>query len=72
MGRSYNSCFICIGNVFAVVSTLLNFVRMFRRAHEENCKQLEIDKKKLQKEVENGKANLNATERDSGKPDIIN
>ncbi|KAF8393037.1 hypothetical protein HHK36_021278 [Tetracentron sinense] len=38
-----------------VVSTLLNFVRMFGRAHEENCKQLELEKKKAQKEAENEK-----------------
>lgn len=38
-----------------VVSTLLNFVRMFARAHEENCKQLEFEKKKAQKEAENEK-----------------
>ncbi|OMO90701.1 Actin-binding FH2/DRF autoregulatory [Corchorus olitorius] len=36
-----------------VVSTLLNFVRMFVRAHEENRKQLELEKKKAQKEAEN-------------------
>ncbi|OMO61575.1 Actin-binding FH2/DRF autoregulatory [Corchorus capsularis] len=36
-----------------VVSTLLNFVRMFVRAHEENCKQRELEKKKAQKEAEN-------------------
>ncbi|XP_057969779.1 formin-like protein 18 [Malania oleifera] len=35
-----------------VVSTLLNFVRMFSRAHEENCKQLELEKKKAEKEAE--------------------
>ncbi|CAB4288844.1 unnamed protein product [Prunus armeniaca] len=29
-----------------VVSTLLNFVRMFIKAHDENCKQSEIEKKK--------------------------
>ncbi|XP_012855789.1 PREDICTED: formin-like protein 17, partial [Erythranthe guttata] len=29
-----------------VVSNLLNFVRMFRRARDENCKQLEFEKKK--------------------------
>ncbi|XP_021740086.1 formin-like protein 13 isoform X3 [Chenopodium quinoa] len=28
-----------------VVTTLLNFTRMFNRAHEENCKQLELEKK---------------------------
>ncbi|KAG4144802.1 hypothetical protein ERO13_D05G061366v2 [Gossypium hirsutum] len=38
-----------------VVSTLLNFVRMFVRAHEENCKQLELEKKKAQKEADNEK-----------------
>lgn len=35
----------------AVVSTLFNFVRMFLRAHEDNCKQLEFEKKKALKEA---------------------
>ncbi|KAJ0807474.1 putative formin, FH2 domain-containing protein [Helianthus annuus] len=35
-----------------VVSTLCNFVRMFNKAHDENCKQLEADKKKAEKEKE--------------------
>ncbi|KAG6608300.1 Formin-like protein 18, partial [Cucurbita argyrosperma subsp. sororia] len=34
-----------------VVNTLLNFMRMFVRAHEENCKQLDYEKKKAQKEA---------------------
>lgn len=34
-----------------VVSTLLEFVRMFNIAHEENCKQQELDKKKAEKEA---------------------
>ncbi|KAH9603068.1 hypothetical protein KSS87_012010 [Heliosperma pusillum] len=38
-----------------VVATLLNFVRMFIRAHEENCKQIELEKKKAEKEAENEK-----------------
>ncbi|KAJ8500922.1 hypothetical protein OPV22_011474 [Ensete ventricosum] len=38
-----------------VVSTLLNFTRMFERAHEENCKQLELERKKAQKEAEHEK-----------------
>ncbi|KAL8115863.1 hypothetical protein AgCh_022383 [Apium graveolens] len=38
-----------------VVSTLRNFVRLFVRAHEENCKQIELEKKKAQKEEENEK-----------------
>lgn len=36
----------------AVISTLLNFVLMFRKAHQENCKQAELDKKKAEKEKE--------------------
>ncbi|CAL9090305.1 unnamed protein product [Musa textilis] len=39
-----------------VVSTLLNFVRIFRKAHEENCKQAELEKKKAQKEAETEKS----------------
>ncbi|XP_073107246.1 formin-like protein 18 [Elaeis guineensis] len=35
-----------------VITTLLNFVKMFRRAHEENCKQAELEKKKAQKGAE--------------------
>jgi hypothetical protein len=45
-----------------VVTTLLNFVRMFIRAHDENCKQIEYDKKKAEKEAaaENEKLKLAA------------
>ncbi|KAF3446202.1 hypothetical protein FNV43_RR11381 [Rhamnella rubrinervis] len=43
-----------------VVSTLLNFVRMFVRAHEENCKHIEFERKKAQKEAENEKTKLAA------------
>ncbi|GMQ10818.1 hypothetical protein CsSME_00053674 [Camellia sinensis var. sinensis] len=39
-----------------VTVTLLNFVRLFRKAHDENCKQAELEKKKAQKEVEMEKA----------------
>ncbi|KAL1215166.1 Formin-like protein 18 [Cardamine amara subsp. amara] len=38
-----------------VVSTLQNFVRIFVRSHEENCKQVEFEKKRAQKEAENEK-----------------
>nr|XP_027069193.1 formin-like protein 18 isoform X2 [Coffea arabica] len=34
-----------------VISTILNFMRMFNRAHEENCKQLEFERKKAEKEA---------------------
>lgn len=33
-----------------VVSTLLNFVRLFKKSHEENCKQIELERKKAEKE----------------------
>ncbi|KAL0330214.1 UNVERIFIED_CONTAM: Formin-like protein 18 [Sesamum radiatum] len=47
-----------------VVSTLLNFVRMFQRCHEENCKQQELEKKKAQQEAENDKGKLNASRKE--------
>lgn len=34
------------------MSILLNFVRMFVRAHDENQKQLELEKKKAEKEAQ--------------------
>ncbi|CAI8605977.1 unnamed protein product [Vicia faba] len=50
-----------------VVSTLLNFVRMFIRAHDENCKQVEYEKKKADKEAaENEK--LKVAARNESKP----
>ncbi|XP_040382723.1 formin-like protein 6 [Oryza brachyantha] len=35
-----------------VVITLQNFVRLFARSHDENCKQLDLEKKKAHKEAE--------------------
>ncbi|VAH13905.1 unnamed protein product [Triticum turgidum subsp. durum] len=35
-----------------VVTTLHNFVKLFTRSHEENCKQLDLEKKKALKEAE--------------------
>ncbi|KAM7459567.1 hypothetical protein LguiA_036561 [Lonicera macranthoides] len=43
-----------------VVNTLMNFVRMFSRAHDENCKHIELEKKKAQKEAEKEKAKVNS------------
>lgn len=40
----------------AVTATLLNFVRLFRKAHEENLKHAELEKKKAEKEAEMEKA----------------
>ncbi|KAJ4980766.1 hypothetical protein NE237_031603 [Protea cynaroides] len=49
-----------------VTATLLNFVRMFRRAHDENCKQAELERKKAQKEAEMEKAKgINLTKKTS-------
>ncbi|XP_039011846.1 formin-like protein 14 [Hibiscus syriacus] len=38
-----------------VTTTLLNFVRLFRKAHEENMKQAEVEQKKVEKEAETDK-----------------
>ncbi|XP_042417838.1 formin-like protein 20 [Zingiber officinale] len=35
-----------------VIATLSNFVLLFRKAHQENCKQAELDRKKAEKERE--------------------
>lgn len=35
-----------------MISTLLTFVTTFRKAHEENLKQAELEKKKAEKEAE--------------------
>lgn len=43
---------------FSVISTLLTFVRMFNQAHEENLVQIEVEKKKAQKEAEQEKLKL--------------
>ncbi|RLM78012.1 formin-like protein 7 [Panicum miliaceum] len=43
-----------------VVSTLLTFVRTFERAHAENVKQMELEKKRAQTEAEKEKAKLAA------------
>lgn len=48
-----------------VVSTLLNFVRMFNKAHEENCKQQEVDKKKAEKEAASELTKMNASHKGS-------
>jgi formin 2 len=39
-----------------VTATLLNFIRLFKKAHEENVKQAELEKKKALKEAEMEKA----------------
>ena len=46
------------------MSNLLNFVRMFVRAHKENCRQLELEKKKAQ-EAENEKLKISTPRKES-------
>lgn len=48
-----------------VVSTLLNFVRLFNRAHEENGKQLEAEAKK---KAEDEKSKISEVDKESRKP----
>ncbi|KAI3513867.1 hypothetical protein L1887_12082 [Cichorium endivia] len=47
----------------SVVQTLLSFVRMFNLAHEENCKQIEAEKKAAQKAAEQEKSKAAEQER---------
>ena len=56
----------CFAIVSAVVSTLLNFVTMFRRAHEENVKQAELERKKAEKDAEKEKMKLSPLRIDAG------
>ncbi|KAH6817404.1 actin binding protein [Perilla frutescens var. frutescens] len=57
VGRNVDSLILYFGEDPArcpfeqVISTLVNFVRMFKQSHEENCKQLEFEKKKAEKEA---------------------
>lgn len=50
----------CFPSVCAVVSTLLSFTKTFERAHAENVKQMELEKKRAQAEAEKEKAKLTA------------
>lgn len=52
-----------------VISTLLTFVTTFRKAHEENLKQAELEKKKAEKEAEAEKAkSAQLTSKNDSKP----
>ncbi|XP_047948080.1 formin-like protein 18 isoform X2 [Salvia hispanica] len=45
-----------------VISTLSNFVKMFKQSHEENCKQIETEKKKAEKEGAAEPTKMNASD----------
>lgn len=49
-------------NTSAVVSTLFNFVRLFNKAHEENCKQLELE---MKKSAESNMSKIGASHKES-------
>lgn len=53
--------------LIAVTATLFNFTRLFLKAHEENSKQAELEKKKAEKEAEMEKAKGINLIRKSGK-----
>ncbi|GKA64172.1 formin-like protein 13 isoform X1 [Tanacetum coccineum] len=50
-----------------VVATLRNFVRTFIQAHEENCKQIEAEKKKAEKEASTSNSNENSKQLETEK-----
>ncbi|EMS53148.1 Formin-like protein 7 [Triticum urartu] len=52
-----------------VVSTLLSFVKTFERAHAENLRQAEAEKKKAQMEAEREKAKAAAAHKKAGSPE---
>ena len=45
------------------MSTLRNFVKMFSHAHDKNCKQLGLEKKKAEKEAESEKLKPHAPQK---------
>ncbi|CAI8587422.1 unnamed protein product [Vicia faba] len=51
----------------SVTATLLNFIRMFLKAHDENIKQAELEKKKAEKEAEMEKKAKKEAEMEKGK-----
>ncbi|RCV30565.1 hypothetical protein SETIT_6G105700v2 [Setaria italica] len=63
MGRNADALALYFGEdparcPFEQVTTLQNFVRLFTRSHEENCKQLDLEKKKALKEAEENSKQL--------------
>jgi hypothetical protein len=52
-----------------VVSTLLSFVKTFEKAHAENLKQAEQEKKRAQMEAEREKAKAGGAHKQAGSPE---
>lgn len=51
-----------------VVTTLVNFKTMFKRVHNENCKQAEFERKKAEKEAEKEKMKVSPLKKESEQP----
>ncbi|XP_042054643.1 formin-like protein 18 isoform X1 [Salvia splendens] len=68
VGRNVDSLILYFGEDPArcqfeqVISTLSNFAKMFKHSHEENCKQLEFEKKKAEKEGAAEPTKMNASD----------
>jgi hypothetical protein len=54
--------------MWTVVSTLLSFVKTFERAHAENLRQMELEKKRAQMEAEKEKVKAAAHKEDLLEP----
>ena len=51
------------------MSTLLSFVKTFERAHAENLRQTELEKKRAQMEAEREKAKVGGAHKKAGSPE---
>lgn len=51
-----------------VVTTLVNFMTMFKRVHVENCKQAELERRKAEKEAEREKMKISPLKKESEQP----
>lgn len=51
-----------------VVTTLVNFMTIFKRVHLENCKQAEFERKKAEKEAEREKMKVSPLKKESEQP----
>ena len=58
----------CFTFAYAVVTTLVNFMTMFRRVHSENCKLAEFERKKAEKETERERMKVSPLKKESEQP----
>ena len=55
----------CFTFAYAVVTTLVNFMTMFRRVHSENCKLTEFERKKAEKETQRERMKVSPLKKES-------